>query len=74
MFGKVINTLLPWLLPNVPKDRILKRWLQGNKASQIFRKLTFTPFFYKKSIFDPRPENGLSFFKKIALKNCLAIA
>ena len=31
------------------------------------------PFFYKQSIFDPRPGNCLSFSKKMAPKNCLAI-
>ena len=30
-------------------------------------------FFYKKSIFDPRPENWLSFSTKLPPKNCLAI-
>ena len=30
-------------------------------------------FFYKQSIFDARPENCLSFSKKIAPKNCLGI-
>ena len=32
-----------------------------------------TPFFYKQSIFDPRPENCLSFSKKSPPKigNCL---
>ena len=27
-----------------------------------------TPFFYKQSIFDPRPENCLSFYKKLPQK------
>ena len=30
-------------------------------------------FFYKKSIFDPRPENCLSFSTKLPQKDCLAI-
>ena len=30
-------------------------------------------FFYKQSIFDPRPENCWSFSKKLPPKNCLAI-
>ena len=31
---------------------------------KIFIFVTSTPFFYKQSIFDPRPENCLSFSKK----------
>ena len=36
--------------------------------------LEYAPFFYKQSIFDPRPENCLSFSKKSPQKlfsNCL---
>ena len=30
--------------------------------------IDFTPFFYKQSIFYPRPENCLSFSKKLSQK------
>ena len=39
-----------------------------------FHLFSATPFFYKKSIFDPRPESCLSFSQKLPQKlfsNCL---
>ena len=40
-----------------------------NITHQFEGKLWSTPSFYKQSIFDPRPENCLSFSKKSAQKN-----
>ena len=36
----------------------------GNLNSSKVETFKNTPFFYKQSIFDPRPENCLNFFKK----------
>ena len=45
------------------------------KADQVStQQFKYTLFFYKQSIFDPRPEDYLSFSKKLPLKlfsNCL---
>ena len=62
--------------------RLIDSMLRGKHSNREIRphKLSwkalycFTSFsFYKQSIFDPRPEKCLSFSKKIAPKNCLAI-
>ena len=43
-------------------NRKYKSTVSGKRNKQTY--LRTTPFFYKQSIFDPRPENCLSFSKK----------
>ena len=61
-------------LVGISKGKIIKKLLdrEKEKKSTLFEKkkeaAASTSFFYKQSIFDPRPENCLSFSKKSAQK------
>ena len=45
--------------------------IQLHKTQDYFYQFALHLFFYKQSIFDPRPENCLIFSKKLPPKNCL---
>ena len=71
-----------YIQSEIVAKRLIDSMLRGKHSNREIRphKLSwkalycFTSFsFYKQSIFDPRPEKCLSFSKKIAPKNCLAI-
>ena len=55
------------------KSRTYEKVIKKKNISTKLKSLIAYSFFYKQSIFDPRPENCLSCSKKSPLKNCLAI-